>query len=238
MKPAPRPAPEAAAPAAPTPIRPASATRYVTEELRQAITRLELPPGARLSEGEIATRYQVSRQPVREALISLSRIGLVQVLPQRGTLVTRISTRHMMQVRIAREALETAIVTRACERFDPVIRASIDAILETQARAASEGDYLTITAADTQFHGALAAGTDCDMIWQMVLDVKVHMDRVRHLTLQDRESMRILVRQHRDIVDAIDARDPERADKAMRTHLLEILRDLPRVLAERSDYFE
>lgn len=224
--------------AAPSPIRASSATRHVTEELRQAIVRLEFPPGARLSEGEIAARYHCSRQPVREALISLSRIGLVQVMPQRGTLVTKISTRHMMQVRIAREALESAIVVRACDRFDPVVRASIDAILETQARAAGDGDYLTITSADTQFHGALAAGTDCEMIWQMVLDVKVHMDRVRHLTLQDRDSMRILVEQHRAIIDAIDARDPERAEHAMRTHLMEILRDLPRVLADRSPYFE
>lgn len=226
---------------APLPIVPAkapSATRGVAERLRQAIISMEFPPGTRLSEGEIATLYDVSRQPVREALISLSRIGLVQVLPQRGTIVTRISTRHMMQVRIAREALETAIVQRACERFDPVIRGSIDAILETQARAASEGDYMTITAADSQFHAALAAGADCEMIWQMVLDVKAHMDRVRHLTLQDRDSMRILVQQHRAIVDAVDERDPEKAEYAMRHHLMEILRDLPRVLAERADYFE
>lgn len=215
-----------------------SATRNVAERLRQAIISMEFPPGTRLSEGEIATRYEVSRQPVREALISLSRIGLVQVLPQRGTIVTKISTRHMMQVRIAREALEAAIVQRACERFDPIIRASIDSILESQARAAAEGDYLAIALADSQFHAALATGTDCEMIWQMVLDVKVHMDRVRHLTLQDRASMKILVQQHQDIVDAIDARDPELAERAMRHHLLEILRDLPRVLAERADYFE
>lgn len=221
---------------APKPVR--SATGAVTEQLRQAIIAMEFPPGTRLSEGEIATRYDVSRQPAREALISLSRIGLVQVLPQRGTLVTKISTRHMMQVRIAREALETAIVQRACERFDPVIRSSIDSILETQDRAAAEGDYLTITQSDTQFHGAIAAGADCEMIWQMVLDVKAHMDRVRHLTLQDRDSMRILVRQHKAIIDAVDARDPEQAEYAMRTHLLEILKDLPRVLAERADYFE
>jgi len=215
-----------------------SATRSVSERLRLAIVSMELPPGTRLSEGEIATRYEVSRQPAREALISLSKIGLVQVLPQRGTIVTKISTRHMMQVRIAREALETAIVQRACERFDPIIRSSIDAILETQARAARDGDYQTITQADSQFHSALAAGAECEMIWQMVLDVKAHMDRVRHLTLQDPDSMRILVQQHQAIVDAIDARDPAQAEHAMRTHLLEILRDLPRVLAERAEYFE
>ncbi len=215
-----------------------SATHWVAERLREAIIGMEFPPGTRLSEGEIAARFDVSRQPVREALISLSRIGLVQVLPQRGTIVTKISTRHMMQVRIAREALETAVVQRACDRFDPIIRSSIDSILESQARAAAEGDHIAIAIADSQFHAALAAGADCEMIWQMVMDVKAHMDRVRHLTLQDRDSMRILVQQHQAIVDAIDARDPEQAERAMRHHLLEILRDLPRVLAERADYFE
>ena len=215
-----------------------SATGYVADQLRQAIISMEFPPGTRLSEGEIAARFAVSRQPVREALISLSRIGLVQVLPQRGTIVTRISTRHMMQVRIARDALESAIVKRACERFDPVIRQSIDAILEAQVKAAEAGDTAAITAADSQFHAALATGAECEIIWQMVQDVKVHSDRVRHLTLQNRQTMQTLVTQHREIVAAIDARDPAAAAAAMHHHLLEILRDLPRVLAAYPTYFE
>jgi DNA-binding GntR family transcriptional regulator len=215
-----------------------SAARQVEMVLREQIISLEIAPGSRLSEVDLAIQNHVSRQPVREALIALSKIGLVQVLPQRGTLVTRISTRHMMQVRIAREALETAIVRRACERFDPVIRASIDAILETQARAAAEGDSRTITSSDSQFHAAIAAGADCEMIWQMVQDVKVHMDRVRHLTLQDRASMRILVEQHRAIITAIDTGEPEQAEAAMKHHLYEIMHDLPRVLAQNADLFD
>lgn len=215
-----------------------SATGYVADQLRHAIISMEFPPGTRLSEGEIAGRFAVSRQPVREALISLSRIGLVQVMPQRGTIVTRISTRHIMQVRIAREALESAIVQRACERFDPVIRQSIDTILETQANAAEAGDTGAIATADSQFHAALATGAECEIIWQMVQDVKVHSDRVRHLTLENRETMQTLVSQHREIVAAIDARDAAAAEAAMRHHLREILRDLPRVLAAYPTYFE
>ena len=224
--------------AIPPQSRSVSATSHVAAGLRHSIVSMEFPPGTRLSEGEIAARYEVSRQPVREALISLSRIGLVQVLPQRGTIVTRISTRHMMQVRIAREALETAIVRRACERFDPVIRASLDTILDEQARAASANDTLAIASADSQFHAALATGADCELIWQMVQDVKVHSDRCRHLTLQDPTTMATLVEQHRAIVAAIDARDAPAAEAAMQCHLQEILRDLPRVLAAHPDYFE
>ena len=222
----------------PRPERVLSATRSVEEQLREAILRLEFLPGTRLSESEIAARYDVSRQPAREAILALSRLELLRVLPQRGTVVTKISTRYMMQVRIAREALETAIVVRACERFDPVVRASIDALIDTQRRAAATGDHLLLSQADSQFHAALAAGADCELIWRMVLDTKIHMDRVRHLTLQDRASMQILVEQHRAIMDAIDSRDPERAIAAMRRHLLEILSDLPRVMVEHADLFE
>ena len=95
-----------------------SAAQQIEQALRRAIVTLELPPGMRLSENEVALRYGVSRQPAREALIALAKIGLVRVLPQSGTVVVKLSIRQMMQVRFTREALETAIVRRACERFD------------------------------------------------------------------------------------------------------------------------
>src|ERR1700730_2238126 len=85
-----------------------SAAQQIEQALRRAIITLELPPGMRLSENEVALRYGVSRQPAREALIALAKIGLVRVLPQSGAVVVKISTRQMMQVRFTREALETA----------------------------------------------------------------------------------------------------------------------------------
>ena len=85
---------------------------------------------------------------------------------------------------------------------------------------------------------ALAAGADAELAWQTVVDVKCHMDRVCHLTLQDRTSMLGIISQHETIVAAIDARDAEAADKAMRHHLTEILRALPQVLTDRADLFE
>src|SRR5260221_1457046 len=90
-----------------------SAAQQIEQALRRAIVTLELPPGIRLSENEVALRYGVSRQPAREAMIALAKIGLVRGLPQRGTLVVQISTRQMMHVRFTREALATAIVPRA-----------------------------------------------------------------------------------------------------------------------------
>jgi DNA-binding GntR family transcriptional regulator len=215
-----------------------SAAQQIEQGLRRAIVTLELPPGMRLSENEVALRFRVSRQPAREAIIALAKIGLVRVLPQRGTVVVKISIRQMMQVRFAREALETAIVRRACERFDPMIRASIDSIMTAQRKAARANDNTAFQEYDGRFHAALAAGADAELAWRAVIDIKCHMDRVCHLTLWNSETMLQLIAQHDAIVSAIDAGDADRADAAMRHHLSEILRSLPRVLAERADLFE
>jgi DNA-binding GntR family transcriptional regulator len=217
---------------------PDSAARQIEQELRRAIVTLELPPGMRLSENEVALRFGVSRQPAREAMIALSKIGLVRVLPQRGTLVAKISVRQMMQVRFTREALETAIVRRACERFDPMIRASIDSIMAAQLQAAQDNDRTAFELHDERLHAALAAGADAEVAWRAVVDIKCHMDRVCHLTLWNSEVMLALIGQHDTIISAIDAGDANRADAAVRHHLSEILLSLPHVLADRADLFE
>jgi DNA-binding GntR family transcriptional regulator len=214
-----------------------SAAQHIQQALRRAIVTLELPPGVRLSENEVALRFGVSRQPAREAMIALAKIGLVRVVP-RGTVVVKISTRQMMQVRFTREALETAIVRRACDRFDPMFRSSIDSILAAQRKAALDNDIAAFQEHDERFHAALAAGADAEHAWQAVIDVKCHMDRVCHLTLLDQKAVLGLITQHESILAAIDARDADAADRLMRHHLTEILRVLPKVLADRADLFE
>src|SRR6218665_3652859 len=87
--------------------------------LREQIIQAELLPGERLSESDVAKTLAVSRQPVREAFIKLSEEGLVQVLPQRGTFVTRISVASVMDVRFVREAIEADIVRLVAEEHLP-----------------------------------------------------------------------------------------------------------------------
>src|SRR5260221_14525678 len=187
-----------------------SAAQQIEQALRRAIVTLELPPGARLSENEVALRFGVSRQPAREAMIALAKLGLVRVVP-RGTVVVKISTRQMMQVRFTREALETAIVRRACERFDPMIRASIDSIMTAQRKAAKANNSTAFQEHDERFHAALAAGADAELAWRAVIDIKCHMDRVCHLTLWNSGTILKLIPQQEQIRSAIDAGDADGA---------------------------
>lgn len=214
-----------------------SAAQRIESELRRLIVALELPPGSRLSEQELAERHGVSRQPVREALIGLARTRLVEVQPQRGTVVVKISVRKMMEARFVREAIETAVVRRACLSFDRQSRQRIEDLLEMQEQAARRDDHAAFQRYDELFHIALAEGAGCPLAWEAIQDIKAHMDRVCQLTLPGPEAMLPLIDQHRAIVAAIDAGDEEAADAAMRQHLTEILRALPRVEAEHPELF-
>jgi DNA-binding GntR family transcriptional regulator len=199
---------------------------------------MELPPGVRLSEQDIALRHGVSRQPVREALISLAKTRMVEVVPQRGTVVVKISVKKMMEVRFVREAIETAVVRRACESFDPRTRLRIDDLIDLQEKVARRDDHFAFQRYDEQFHIALTEGAGCPLAWQAVADIKAHMDRVCQLTLPGTQAMLPLVEQHRTIVAAIDGRDGDAAVAAMHHHLTEILRALPRLEAEYAELFE
>jgi len=216
----------------------ASTAAQVEKDLRESIVRLDLRPGARLSEQDIADRLGISRQPVREALIALAKSKLVEVRSKRGTFVVKISAREMMEARFVREAIETAVVRRACETFDPWVRTSIDGILKRQEAAREAQDNNRFRREDEQFHMALATGSGCGLAWSVIADIKAHIDRVCNLQLRKAESMGNLIAEHHAIMAAIDARDTDRAVTAMNDHLKGILADLPQIEAENLDLFE
>jgi len=215
-----------------------SAAARIERELRGQIIDLTIKPGERLSETEIGERFHVSRQPVREAFIALMRAGLLDVQPQRGTVVVKLSVRRMLDARFIREALELAIIRRACERFDPHYRDRAHALIEAQARAVEADDHKTFQKLDTLFHVALAEGAGCLAAWAAIEQQKAHMDRVCALTLHSIGTMEPLVAQHRAILEAVEAGNAEAAVAAMTHHLNEILRAVAGIELKFADLFE
>lgn len=214
-----------------------TAAERVGRAIRQAIVTLDLWPGTMLSEKDLADAHGVSRQPVREALIALARADFVEVRPRRGTFVLKISAEKMRQARFVRESLEVAVVRAAARRFDPGIRKEIERSLVRQEALSQGYDHASFQLADQEFHRLLAEGAGFPTAWDMLDDIKAHMDRVCHLTLPLPRTTPLLVRQHRAIVEAIDAGDPAAAEAALRLHLEEILRALPEVEARFAELF-
>ncbi|TGN67500.1 GntR family transcriptional regulator [Paracoccus liaowanqingii] len=212
-----------------------STAAQVCEILRDAIITHALPPETRLSEIETAQRFGVSRQPVREAFITLAAQGLVDVRAQRGTFVTRISLDAVMDARFVREAVEADIVKLLAADPDPALIADLQDQLTRQAdmTGTAAPDFIQ---ADETFHRTLAEGAGKASAWRVVVAMKAQMDRVRVLSSQHFPIDR-LIDQHRALVAAIAAGDVAGAEAAIRTHLQGILADLPVIRQDRPDYF-
>jgi GntR family transcriptional regulator, rspAB operon transcriptional repressor len=196
--------------------------REIYAAIRQDIVHLQLRPGARLSENELAERFGISRTPVREALIRLVEDGLIEVFPQRGSFVRRISLQAVRQARFVRQALEIAIVREAAERG--IAGQYLDnARADIAAQEAAGGDPAAFTEADDAFHHNFAEAIGLGEVWGVVEREKVQFDRIRFLTLPAITPISVLVSQHRAILAAIEVRDPAAAEVAMRQHLSEVL---------------
>lgn len=204
--------------------------------LRDLILHNDLPPGSRLSESELAARFAVSRQPVREAFIKLSEEGLLEVRPQRGTFVRRISQAAVMDARFVREAIEADIVKLLAARPDAGLVEELRLQLQEQ-REAARTDAARFIKLDELFHKTLADAAGKARAWALIEGLKVQMDRVRYLSLL-RFPMVKLTAQHEAIVNAIGAGDQQAAEAAVRGHLREILSDLPAIFEEKPEFFE
>ncbi len=206
--------------------------------LRQAIIATQLKPGEALSEKDIADRFGVSRQPVREAFIKLSEAGLVQVLPSRGTYVMKISMRAVANARFVREAVECAIARAASQLIQPSGVARLRRLIEEQRSAAASGDYAAFSALDERFHRTLAEIVDCTYAGRVVEGARAQTDRVRYLSLPGASPAPLLIAQHVAIIDAIEAGDADGAECEMRKHLREILNALSRIAQDNPELFE
>ncbi len=205
--------------------------RRIHETLRRDIIALRLRPGEKLSENELAARFGTSRAPVREALIRLIEDGLIEVLPQRGSFVGRISLTDMERARFVREALEIAIVRRAAERgVPPGLPALAEALLAEQAECRDDPERFTLC--DDRFHRAFAEATGLSGVWAIIEREKAQFDRVRYLSLPAVTPVDVLIGQHRAILSAVLARDAAGAEAAMRSHMAEVLK-VARDLAQR-----
>ena len=215
-----------------------TAAARIERELREAIVRLDLLPGTRVSEQEIATRYGASRQPVREALIALAQSGFLETRSNRGTMVVKISVQHLLEARFVREAVEVAVVRRACEHFDPLTREQIEANLDRQKQTYTLENPDEFRQLDARYHSSLAKGAGCLLAWHTIKDTKAQFDRVGNLMQIKRDNRALLLDQHRAIVDAIDAHDADAAEAVIREHLHYILKDLPEAATIYSDLFD
>lgn len=203
--------------------------------LRSRIIRNDLKPMSRLSEPDLAKQYSVSRQPVREAFITLEHEGLVEIRPQRGTYVKRIDATSVLNGRFVREAVEADIVKMLAQNPDDGLVLELRSQIKAQMAAARDNPIAFIEL-DERFHKTLASAARVEKSWEYLEAIKSQMDRVRFIS--DVEfPINKLIEQHQNVVDMIEAGNVEAAMSGMRTHLKEILNSLPKIHQRYPEYF-
>lgn len=213
------------------------AAGQIVERLRGAIVRLELPPGQMLSESDLAESFGVSRTPVREALMKLAQQGFIEVRPQRGSFITKIRPKELLEARFIREAIETAALERIVGRLDKTTIRACEATLKDQRAAAAAKDIYAFHLADDAFHRILAQATGFERLSGMIEGEKALMDRIRILSLKTTPPFKRLISQHKAILDAVAAGDRQAALTHMRGHLRELLTTLPQAAQDYPQYF-
>lgn len=215
--------------------RPASG--QIFEYLRDSIISMELKPGQMIAETSLATQFGVSRTPVREALIKLSNIGFVEVLPQRGTYVTKFSTQKVLEARFIREALEVSVAADLASNVTDELLDTCQEIIDAQVQAAENNDAIGFQKLDDKFHFTLAAHTQYARVAELIEAEKAHMDRVRNLSLQETGQFKRVLAQHKAIIKAIKSGQADKAKEAMSIHMREVYKILTVIPDEHPEYF-
>lgn len=214
-----------------------NARAHVLEQLRGRILSLEVPPGAPLSENELAADLGVSRTPVRESLILLVEEGLVSVVPQVGTFVAPIREPDIATAQFVRESLEVAALEQSVGRVSAADAADLEDLLADQRRAQGRGDNERFFALDEAFHRRLMAISGHATAWRTVSQAKAHLDRARRLSLPLPGQLAVLIDQHQAVVTPLVAGDGAATIAALRLHLRRVFDDIAVIREQHPGFF-
>lgn len=209
----------------------------VFEQLQKEIASLELLPGTKLSEAEVARRFGVSRQPVREAFSRLGNLELLLVRPQKATVVRRFSMQRVAHARFIRLAVELEVINQACSVWSASDAKVLQRNLEQQRQALAAGPKL-FHSLDFQFHKLIYELAGCPLAVEAIAECRQKTDRLCTLSLARQSVAATLLDDHVKLADALKAKSVERALAITRQHLSRLDSTIEEVHQTHSEYFE
>ncbi|WP_111560057.1 GntR family transcriptional regulator [Paracoccus sediminilitoris] len=212
-------------------------TEDIASDLRRRILSLELPPGSVLSRSDLTARYGISSTPLRDALLALRDEGLVQIMPQSRTMVSRIDLAHARQIHVLRSAMEIEASRRVAAADLPGVAEELAALIQIQQDQMTRGDMAAFSRLDLAFHEALFRAAGLMVVHQVIRRESIHIDRLRALHLMKPEKAQQILNDHRSIIVAIKAGNVDAAAEAMRLHLSQSILLGDRLTQEKPDYF-
>ncbi len=213
-------------------------TDAVFDQLHEDIVSLKLLPGTKLSEADVARRFGVSRQPVRDAFNRLGNLDLLLIRPQKATEVRGFSMQRIGHARFVRLAVELEVIRHACSVWDESRAEKLGQNLAQQQHSidASEPDRFHIL--DYRFHKLVCELGGCSLAFDTIQQHKQKVDRLCVLSLGRQNELATLLEDHNKLAASLRSGSAEEATAITRQHLSRLDDTIADIYLKHSEYFE
>lgn len=189
------------------------------DEIENGIVTGEFEPGQRLDETQLAARYGVSRTPIREALMQLSAIGLVEIRPRRGAVIVDPGPQYVLEMFDVMAELEGMAGALAARRHTTEDRTALEAAHAACEAAAARDDTDAYYYENEQFHHAIYAASQSVFLKEQCIALHRRLRPYRRLQLRVRNRMKVSLQEHAGIVAAILDGHEDSARRLLRDHI-------------------
>lgn len=211
----------------------------VFDQLYAEIVSLKLLPGTKLSEVEVARKFGVSPQPVRDAFHRLRDIDFLRVQPQRATVVRGFSLSRIEDARFIRLGVELEVMRRACAVWDESRAAKLQKNLDRQKRCVNAIDSEGMQSLDYEFHRLICELGGCPRAFLAIKQQKQKMDRLCALEYDRRvKEHRTILSDHQSIADALKTNSVDQVSTVARQHLDGLDETIEYIHANHTEFFE
>ncbi|OSR65081.1 GntR family transcriptional regulator [Pseudomonas syringae] len=212
-------------------------TAQVYELLRSAIISLKLQPGETISEKDLCSQLDISRTPLREAILQLANQKLIIIRPNASTVVSPIKLKDVLEGQLVRETLEMRSVKLAARFFDDRHADAFNTSLLRQRSASQRKATDEFYSLDEDFHKIICECSGYPNLWRLLNGAKGQLDRVRRWAFPVQNHFDEVIGEHEKIASAIMSNDEATAEHLMLAHLDSIFETLQILIDERSDFF-
>lgn len=209
---------------------------YALRVIKDNIIHLNLEPGSQVSENELSAELGLSRTPVREALIELAKVKIVEIQPQKRSVVRLIDYDLVEESRFMRNVLECAVVELVCGMRGPEDVERLRENVRLQKFYLDSFYPENLMDLDNEFHQTLFEIARKAQVFSLMQNISIHFDRVRSIALSTVKDLKI-VQDHEDITNAIARRDPAAARELMELHLSRYKIDAKAIRETYPQYF-